>query len=91
MVGLSRGFRFESVKDINSMTKNAETIHIGEALAESLDQDKLYQAVRTMVGDSGTVVRPSASARRLYQVLTLIRIALVLTFILVAAASVFAD
>jgi hypothetical protein len=44
------------------MSKTAETIH-GKASAAPLDQDKVYQVVRTMVGDFGTVIRPSQSAR----------------------------
>ena len=73
------------------MTKNAETFHTRKAYSEPLDADRIFCMVRASLGDAGGVVRPPPRARRLYQILTLIRIALVLAFILVAAASVFAD
>ena len=80
VVGFGAGFRFGSVKDINSMTKTAETFHTRKGPLGPLDADHIF-----------CIVRPFSTGRRLYQILTLIRIALVLAFILVAAASVFAD
>jgi hypothetical protein len=72
------------------MTKTAETFPTRKA-SEPLDADRIFCIVRAMVGDAGSVVRPSSTARRLHRILTLIRIALVVTFILVAATGVFAD
>ena len=73
------------------MTKHAETFHTRKAYSEPLDADRIFCMVRASVGDAGGVVRPSSTGRLLYQILTLIRIALVLAFILVAAASMFGD
>jgi hypothetical protein len=73
------------------MTQTAKTFQIRKEYSEPLNADRIFCMVRASVGDLGSVVRPSSARRCLYQILTLIRIALVLTFILVAAANIFGD
>jgi methanethiol oxidase len=73
------------------MDKTAETNHFDQTSARSLDPEALYQVIRAEVGDFGTVVRPNRAARRLYEVLTVIRIGLLLLGLILVAARLRAD
>ena len=71
--------------------KTVETGHITNPSVRSAGPDTLYYLVRGIVGDSGTVVRPSREHRRARTVSTLLRLAWLPLGFLIMAATLRAD